>query len=68
MKYVGGWNANNGSTYSYGYQSNNKNQLAKDMKEMCKGNVFKGNFGRWYVALNNDNDSDQNIMQGTAKY
>ena len=48
-KYTGGWSANNGSTYNYGYTGNNKKTLARDMREICKGNVYSGNTGCWQV-------------------
>jgi len=48
-KYTGSWSANNGSTYASGYTSNNKRQLAKEMREIAQGNVFAGNTGHWNV-------------------
>jgi len=56
-KYAGSWRANNGSTYSDGYEGNNKRELAKDMRDMCRGNVFAGNTGYWDVS-----DKDGNII------
>ena len=58
MKYTGGWSANNGSTYNYGYESNNKKELAKDLREMCDGNVFVGNTGKWSIV-----DEDGNVVK-----
>lgn len=47
--YVGGWSANNNSTYSFGYKSTNKKTLASDMRKIAKGNTFHGNCGYWEV-------------------
>lgn len=63
MKYIGGWSANNGSTYNHGYESNNKTELARDMRQICDGNVFAGNTGHWSVE-----DEDGNIvLEGTCR-
>jgi len=55
MEYTGSWRANNGSTYASGYKGRNKKKLAKDMRDMCDGNVFAGNTGHWDVTDENDN-------------
>jgi hypothetical protein len=44
MKYTGSWSANNGSTYANGYESNNKKDLAKDLRKIVDGNVFAGQY------------------------
>jgi len=59
-KYKGGWTANN-NTYNYSYVGNNKRELAKDMREICKGEVFEGNRGTWYVK---DAATDEVILDG----
>ena len=62
-EYTGSWSANNGSTYNHGYTDTNKSRLAKDMRTICKGNVFAGNTGNWQVC-----DDDNNvILQGTCR-
>lgn len=62
-KYTGSWSANNGSTYNYGYESNNKRELARAMRSICDGNVFAGNTGRWDVT---DKDGDI-VLEGTCR-
>ena len=62
-KYTGSWSANNGSTYDYGYEGNNRNKLAADMREICKGNVFVGNSGHWQVV----NEDDEVVLSGTCR-
>ena len=67
-QYFGSWSANNGSTYSSGYESDNKKQLAKDMREMAKGNTCQGNTGYWQVSeLDEDGDQYNQIMSGKVK-
>ena len=62
-KYVGSWSANNGSTYSYGYEGSNKSQLAQNMREICRGNIFAGSSGSWQVV---DRD-DKVVASGTCR-
>jgi hypothetical protein len=64
MKYTGRWSVNNGSTYNYGYESNNKYKLARKMKEIAKGNLYQGS-GRWSVFLYGDT-SGQAVLEGTV--
>ena len=69
MKYTAGWTANNGSIYNYSYSGNNKKELAKLMRDICKGNVFKGNTGKWFVRESRYNpwDCALDVLSGTVK-
>lgn len=69
MRYSGGWSANNCGTYSYHYESDNKKELAKFVRDICRGNVFAGNTGHWYVRENTEEakQSDNNIYSGTVR-
>lgn len=67
-KYIGRWSANNGSTYNYGYESNNKREIAKSMRAICAGNVFPGNSGYWQVSINGaDPDDDAIVLEGICR-
>ena len=61
--YYGGWSANNNSTYGSGYKETNKRRLAKDMRDICKGNVFIGNTGSWSVI----DEQGQVILSGIVR-
>ena len=65
-KYNAGWQANNGSTYNNSYYGNNKKILAKEMREICRGNVFAGNTGNWYVDYIDCND-EYHLISGAIK-
>lgn len=68
MKYEGSWSANNSSIYGYGYRSNNKKQLASDMRKIAKGNVFLGNRGYWAVYEIIDGERSYNpILSGMVR-
>lgn len=67
MKYTGSWSVNNGSTYGYGYESNNKKELAKLMREIAQGNVFSGNIGSWSVKDVAGDPIDQPVLSGLVR-
>ena len=48
MKYFANWNVD-GWHNSAPYESTNKNQLLKDIREICKGEWKKGKIGRFCV-------------------
>ena len=64
MKYVGCWSANNGSTCGTGYEGNNKKELAKSMRDMCKGNTFAGSVGQWDVS---NTQTGEVVSSGTVR-
>jgi hypothetical protein len=61
-KYIGGWSANNGSSYSQGYEFGNLKDAKKTMRKICEGNVFAGSTGSWTIR---DLDNDI-IAEGTV--
>ena len=64
MKYLGNWSANNGSIYG-NLSRNNKAELKKDLRVICKGNVFSGNTGNWNVyEITDGKRSDIPILSG----
>ena len=64
MKYSGNWSANNGSIYG-NRSGNNKAELKKDLREICKGNVFLGNTGNWNIyEVTDGKRSDMSILSG----
>jgi len=52
--YIGSWIANSGSTYSADYKFTSLRAAKKSMRALCRGNVFAGNTGAWYVRCNGD--------------
>ena len=66
-KYTGSWSANNGSTYSSGYESNNLKSLKKLLRDITKGNVFAGNSGNWSIRYTDDIENDYPVASGTVK-
>lgn len=62
MKYEANWSVNNGSSYGFGYYSNNKRELAKLIRSIAKGNTPRGDSGRWAVTLAADNS--EVVLQG----
>jgi len=65
MKYYGYWNANNNSYNREPYTSNNKRELAKDMRTIAKGNTFSGNCGEWSVYEGEPNEKNyEPILSG----
>lgn len=65
IKYVGGWSANNNSSYSDGYAYSSLRAARKSLRAMCAGNVFRGNTGYWYVNQI-DADINDHIAHGTV--
>lgn len=64
MKYLGYWSVNNNGTYDTGYKSNNKRQLAKDLREIVKGNVFQGNSGFWSIEDSEGHEVAKGYVKG----
>lgn len=71
MKYHGYWSANNSSSYNregYGYESNNKRELAKTMRAIAKRNTFSGNTGSWSVYEGEPSeDNHAPILSGSVR-
>ena len=66
--YIGAWNANNGSIYAHGFKGQNKRDLAKKMREIVKGNTFRGNTGYWYVYEIVDGEREaEMVLSGSVK-
>jgi hypothetical protein len=64
--YIGAWSVNNGTTHSY-IIGNNKSDVKKRVKEICSGNVFPGNTGKWSVKMDTENGGyivDEGITKG----
>lgn len=77
-KYHGGWSTNNGNTWSGGYTSNSKAKLAKDLREMAKGNLTgrtdKGSFTIYETIEDGVGEygqpltRDVPVMHGTVRF
>lgn len=63
-KYVGGWSANNGSSYGHGYYYDNLRQARHDLRAIAAGNTFAGSSGSWSVYLSADNDDGEPVASG----
>lgn len=66
--YQGWWHANN-STSSGPYYGTNKHKLAREMRAMCKGNVFAGDQGHWSVSTIDIDGLGRDVteLQGTIR-
>jgi len=61
-KYIGSWSTNNHTTFnSSSYYGNNKQQLSKEIRDICKANTFSGNSGIWYV---DEANSGETVLTG----
>ena len=51
-KYYGNWSTNNGNTSNaQAWESDNKSELAKDLREACEGNLTgPHDIGRWSIV------------------
>jgi hypothetical protein len=66
-EYYGDWSANNGSTYcAEPYTDTNKKRLARDMREIAKGETYEGNVGYWRVYVLGD-DEPIVILEGMVR-
>lgn len=63
MKYIANYMTSNGTHMSEGITSNNKSSLAKEIKEIARGNKTETEYVNWYV-----NDSKGNtVLSGTIR-
>jgi hypothetical protein len=69
FRYRGFWSANNGSSSCDNYYDNNKKKLAKQMRAICKGNVFEGGHGFWCVDNVSEDDClcEEHVSSGWVK-
>ena len=55
MKYIANYMTGNGTHMSEGITGNDKSTLAKDIKEIARGNKQEGDYVNWYVDDSNGN-------------
>jgi len=69
IKYVGGWSANNGSTYASNYTFTTLQEARKTLREIVKGNVFIGEKGYWqiYKTDSNGQTDERSILSGVVR-
>lgn len=63
VKYIGGWSANNASSYYQGYEFTNIKEAKTTMRKICEGNVFAGSTGCWTVR----DLEDAIVAEGTVR-
>ena len=62
MKYLANFMTNNGTHMSEGITGNNKSSLAKEIKEIAKGNKTETEYVNWYVDDNKGNTVSSGII------
>ena len=68
IEYIGRWSVNNGNTYAYGYKDKNKKRLAKNMRDIAKGNTIHGSYGYWsIIEIVNGKIQENPILSGKVK-
>ena len=63
MKYTANYMTSNGTHMSDGIDGNNKLSLAKEIKEIAKGNKQDGDYVNWYV----DDSAGNTVVCGTIR-
>ena len=63
MKYTANYMTENGTHMSEGVTGNNKRSLAKEIKEIAKGNKQEGDYVNWYV----DDINGNTVICGTIR-
>lgn len=63
MKYTANYMTGNGTHMSEGITGSNKLSLAKDIKEIARGNKQEGDYVNWYV----DDSTGNTVASGTIR-